>query len=111
MENGGQDMMDLTWYILGVLTGAVAYSLYLIFKKTTLNWLLWSGLMAGSSLILFSIAWGGRVCARGGAAGRQYGNTPFWVKRGYHSYVDRENDCLPQRQTAMISQEVSAFSF
>jgi hypothetical protein len=50
-------MMDLTWYILGVLTGAVAYSLYLIFKKTTLNWLLWSGLITGSSLILFSIAW------------------------------------------------------
>jgi hypothetical protein len=50
-------MMDLTWYILGVLTGALAYSLYLIFKKTTLNWLLWSGLISGSSLILFSIAW------------------------------------------------------
>jgi hypothetical protein len=50
-------MMDLTWYILGVLTGAVAYSLYLISKKNTLNWLLWSGLIAGSSLILFSIAW------------------------------------------------------
>ena len=50
-------MMDLTWYILGVLTGAVAYSLYLIAKNTTLNWLLWSGLMAGSFLILFSIAW------------------------------------------------------
>jgi hypothetical protein len=50
-------MMDLTWYILGVLTGAVAYALYLIFKKTTLNWLLWSGLIAGSFLILFAIAW------------------------------------------------------
>ena len=50
-------MMDLTWYILGILTGAVAHSLYLIFKKTTLNWLLWSGLIAGSSLILFAIAW------------------------------------------------------
>jgi hypothetical protein len=50
-------MMDLTWYILGVLTGAVAYSLYLISKKNTLNWPLWSGLIAGSSLILFSIAW------------------------------------------------------
>jgi hypothetical protein len=50
-------MMDLTWYILGVLTGAVAYSLYLISMKSTLNWLLWSGLIAGSSLILFSIAW------------------------------------------------------
>ena len=50
-------MMDLTWYILGVLTGAVAYSLYLISKKNTLSWLLWSGLIAGSALILFSIAW------------------------------------------------------
>ncbi len=50
-------MMDLTWYILGVLTGAVAYSLYLTSKKSTLNWLSWSGLFAGSSLILFSIAW------------------------------------------------------
>ncbi len=50
-------MMDLTWYILGVLTGAVAYSLYLISKKTPLNWFLWSSLIAGSSLILFSIAW------------------------------------------------------
>ena len=50
-------MMDLTWYILGVLTGAVAYSLYLISKKKTLNWLLWSGLISGSALILFSIAW------------------------------------------------------
>ena len=50
-------MMDFTWYILGVLTGAVAYSLYLISKKNTLNWLLWSGLIAGSASILFSIAW------------------------------------------------------
>ena len=50
-------MMDFTWFILGVLTGAVAYSLYLISKKNTLNWLLWSGLIAGSALILFSIAW------------------------------------------------------
>jgi vacuolar-type H+-ATPase subunit I/STV1 len=50
-------MMDLTWYILGILTGAVAYSLYLISKNNTLNWLLWSGLIAGSILILFSIAW------------------------------------------------------
>ena len=50
-------MMDFTWYILGVLTGAVAYSLYLISKKTTLNWLFWAGLVVGSSLILFCIAW------------------------------------------------------
>ena len=50
-------MMDLTWYILGVLTGAAAYSLYLISRKNTLNWLFWSGLIAGSVLILFSIGW------------------------------------------------------
>ncbi|MBW2439053.1 MAG: dehalogenase [Deltaproteobacteria bacterium] len=50
-------MMDLTWYILGVLTGAVAYSLYLTSKNITLNWLSWSGLITGSALILFSIAW------------------------------------------------------
>ncbi len=49
--------MDFTWYILGALTGAVAYSLYLISKKTALNWLSWSGLIAGSTLVLFSIAW------------------------------------------------------
>ena len=49
--------MDLTWYILGVLTGAVAYSLYLISRKATVNWLSWCGLIAGSALILFSIAW------------------------------------------------------
>ena len=42
-------MMDFTWYILGVLTGAVAYSLYVVSKKHTLNWLLWSGLIAGMS--------------------------------------------------------------
>ena len=48
-------MMDFTWYILGVLTGAVAYSLYMVSKKYTLNWLLWSGLIAGSTLILFTI--------------------------------------------------------
>ncbi len=50
-------MMDFTWYILGVLTGAVAYALYLVSKKHSLNWLLWSGLIAGSGLILFTIAW------------------------------------------------------
>jgi hypothetical protein len=50
-------MMDFTWYIVGGLTGAVAYYLYLVSKKTTLNWLLWSGLIVGSALILFCFAW------------------------------------------------------
>ena len=50
-------MMDFTWYILGVLTGAVAYALYLISKKNILNLFSWSGLVIGGGLILFSIAW------------------------------------------------------
>ena len=50
-------MMDFAWYILGALTGAVVYALYLISRKNPLNWLLWSGLIGGSGLILFSIAW------------------------------------------------------
>jgi hypothetical protein len=50
-------MMDFTWYILGVLTGAVAYALYLISRKNTLNLLSWFGLVIGGGLILFSIAW------------------------------------------------------
>jgi hypothetical protein len=50
-------MMDFTWYILGILSGTIAYSLYLTSKKSTLSWLSWSGLIAGGSLILFSIAW------------------------------------------------------
>ena len=50
-------MMDFTWYILGALTGGAAYALYLISREITLNWLSWSGLIAGSALVLFSIAW------------------------------------------------------
>ena len=50
-------MMDLTWYVLGALTGVVAYFLYELSRKMTLNWLSWSGLIVGSFLILFSIAW------------------------------------------------------
>jgi hypothetical protein len=50
-------MMDLTWYVLGVLTAAIGYALYELSKKYTLNWLSWSGLIGGSVLILFSIAW------------------------------------------------------
>lgn len=51
-------MMDLTWYILGTLTGGIIYGMYLLSEKFALNWLSWSGLCAGAGLILFSIAWG-----------------------------------------------------
>ena len=50
-------MMDFAWYILGALTGAVVYALYLISRKNTVDWLSWCGLIAGSALILISIAW------------------------------------------------------
>jgi len=51
-------MMDLTWFILGALTGAILYAVYILFQNYTTNWLSWSGLGLGAALILFSIAWG-----------------------------------------------------
>ena len=51
-------MMDLTWFILGALTGATLYAMYVLFQNYTSNWLSWSGLGLGAALILFSIAWG-----------------------------------------------------
>ena len=51
-------MMDLTWFILGALTGAILYAMYILIQNYTTNWLNWSGLGLGAVLILFSIAWG-----------------------------------------------------
>jgi hypothetical protein len=51
-------MMDFTWYVLGTLTGAAIYGMYLLSEKFVLNWVSWSGLGSGAGLILFSIAWG-----------------------------------------------------
>ena len=50
-------MMDLTWYLLGALTGIMAYTFYELSKRYTLNWMTWAGLGTGAILILFSIAW------------------------------------------------------
>jgi hypothetical protein len=50
-------MMDFTWSIMGVLTGAVAFALYRVSRQSRLNGLLWAGLAGGSASILFSIAW------------------------------------------------------
>ncbi len=50
-------MMDFIWYILGIMTGVIAYAFYIVSRKYRLTWLLWGGLIAGSALILFSIAW------------------------------------------------------
>jgi hypothetical protein len=50
-------MMDLTWYILGVLTGFAAYASFLLSRKYSLSWLSLAGLGAGVVLVLFSVAW------------------------------------------------------
>jgi len=51
-------MMDLTWYILGILSGIAVYHMVLLFKKSAPSWIHFSGIGAGIGLILFSIAWG-----------------------------------------------------
>ncbi|MGI9535489.1 MAG: hypothetical protein ACR2PB_00360 [Desulfocapsaceae bacterium] len=52
-------MMDLTWYILGTLTGAIIYGMYLLSSKYIIsNWWNLAGIGAGAGLVLFSIAWG-----------------------------------------------------
>ena len=51
-------MMDLTWYILGALTGVTIYGMYLLSRQYVSNWWNWTGVGAGAGLVLFSIAWG-----------------------------------------------------
>lgn len=51
-------MMDLTWYILGILSGVAIYYIFVLSKKSAPNRLLLSGVGAGIGLILFSMAWG-----------------------------------------------------
>ena len=50
-------MMDLTWYLLGILTGLAVLLLRYLAASTSLNWLTWSGLIAGIGALLFCIAW------------------------------------------------------
>ena len=50
-------MMDFIWYLLGVLTGLCAYLLYEVSRRSRLDWISWSGLVAGTFLMLFTIAW------------------------------------------------------
>ena len=51
-------MMDLTWYILGILSALLGYLMYEYSLKQPLNWISWSGLISGVFLVLFSVAWG-----------------------------------------------------
>ncbi len=50
-------MMSLTWYLIGVLAAGSAYALWTFSKHSPLNWIAWSGMTAGISLVLFSVAW------------------------------------------------------
>lgn len=50
-------MMDLTWYLLGLLTGVSALLLRYLSARMQLNWITWSGLLAGIGALLFCIAW------------------------------------------------------
>lgn len=50
-------MMDLTWYILGLLTTASVIYILKLSKKYALNWIAYSGYGMGIFLILFSVAW------------------------------------------------------
>jgi len=50
-------MMDFTWFILGMLSGASAIFLWKYSRRYELNRLAWSGLIMGFFLILFSMAW------------------------------------------------------
>ncbi len=50
-------MMDLTWYLLGALSCAIVYGLYELSQKQRLTWVDWTGLILGTFLILFAVAW------------------------------------------------------
>ena len=50
-------MMDLTWFVLGLLTAGSIICYWELAKKYHLNWKALSGYGLGIILVLFSIAW------------------------------------------------------
>jgi len=50
-------MMDLTWYLLGILTGVALLFLRHLARRVRLTWLTWAGLLTGIGALLFCIAW------------------------------------------------------
>jgi reductive dehalogenase len=49
--------MGLMWLIVGLLTGLSAWVLYAVNGRFSVNWIGWTGLIAGIFFILFGIAW------------------------------------------------------
>ena len=50
-------MMDLTWYLLGVVTGGTVLFLRHLSVSVNLNWTTWCGLLVGIATLLFCGAW------------------------------------------------------
>jgi Na+-translocating ferredoxin:NAD+ oxidoreductase RnfG subunit len=58
-------MMGFIWYILGLLTTGSVIFLWELSKRYTLDWKAWVGFCCGTSLVLFSIAWGAGAVLEG----------------------------------------------
>jgi hypothetical protein len=50
-------MMELMWYVVGILAGLAGYLIYTLFRKYNLGFIGLGGLGAGAFLLLFTIAW------------------------------------------------------
>ncbi len=49
--------MGFIWFLIGLLSAVSGMILWNMSKRYRLNWIAWSGLLAGVFLILFTIAW------------------------------------------------------
>jgi hypothetical protein len=50
-------MMELMWYVVGVLAGVAGYLIYMLSRKYNLGIIGLGGLITGLFLLLFTIAW------------------------------------------------------
>ncbi len=99
-------MMDFAWYILGGLNRSGCLCAVPDFKEKPLklavvvrpDWWKW--------LNFVQHCLGDWMRAGRGAAGRQYGNPSFRVKRCDHPHADRKNDYFPKRQNPMINHMI-----
>ena len=49
--------MGVMWFTVGLLTGLSVFAAVELHKRYDIDWLGWSGLALGESLVLFCIAW------------------------------------------------------